>query len=177
MPSGGYPCAPRAACRAKAQLQAGGGAVRPLHADEICESGELKGDRPPPEPTDAAFGKTRTRRSAERREHGSGSRQTAGERAGGGGEQGPARQCARAHQCAEHHVRAALAPVGGENPLSRIEQIGTLALARAPEYALPVADVVSREGILLAAREVVVLFAVLVFLAWVGYRLMREGHR
>ena len=67
--------------------------------------------------------------------------------------------------------------MGGENPLSRIEQMGTLALARGPGYALLVADVVSREGILLAAREVVVLFAVLVFLVWVGYRLMREGHR
>jgi hypothetical protein len=44
-------------------------------------------------------------------------------------------------------------------------------------YALLVADVVSREGILLAAREVVVLIAVLVFVAWVGYRLMRESRR
>jgi hypothetical protein len=40
-----------------------------------------------------------------------------------------------------------------------------------------VADVVSREGILQAARELVVLVAVLVFFIWVGYRLMREGHR
>jgi hypothetical protein len=40
-----------------------------------------------------------------------------------------------------------------------------------------VADVVSRESILLAAREVVVLIAVLVFLAWVGYRLLRESRR
>jgi hypothetical protein len=40
-----------------------------------------------------------------------------------------------------------------------------------------VADVVSREGILLAAREVVVLIAVLAVFVWVGYRLMRERHR
>jgi hypothetical protein len=40
-----------------------------------------------------------------------------------------------------------------------------------------VADVVARESILLAAREVFVLLAVLAFLAWVGYRMMREGRR
>jgi hypothetical protein len=40
-----------------------------------------------------------------------------------------------------------------------------------------VADVVSRESLLLAAREVVVLVAVLAFLAWVGYRMMRESRR
>jgi hypothetical protein len=40
-----------------------------------------------------------------------------------------------------------------------------------------VADVVSRESLLLAAREVVVLVAVVAFLVWVGYRLLRESHR
>ncbi len=39
------------------------------------------------------------------------------------------------------------------------------------------ADVVAREGILLAAREVVVLVLVVGFFAWVGYRLVREGRR
>ncbi|MHB8243605.1 MAG: hypothetical protein ACYDHN_16665 [Solirubrobacteraceae bacterium] len=39
------------------------------------------------------------------------------------------------------------------------------------------ADAVAREGILLAARELVVLFVVVVFLAWVGYRFVRESHR
>jgi hypothetical protein len=47
----------------------------------------------------------------------------------------------------------------------------------AASYAGVVADVVARESILLAAREVVVLIAVLAFLAWVGYRLLRESHR
>lgn len=56
-------------------------------------------------------------------------------------------------------------------------QVGKLASASGPGYALLVADVVSREGILQAARELVVLVAVLVFFIWVGYRLMREGHR
>jgi hypothetical protein len=40
-----------------------------------------------------------------------------------------------------------------------------------------VADVVASEAILLAAREVVVLIAVLAFLAWAGYRLVRESRR
>jgi hypothetical protein len=39
------------------------------------------------------------------------------------------------------------------------------------------ADIVASEGLLLAAREVVVLIVVLVFLAWVGYRFARESHR
>ena len=39
------------------------------------------------------------------------------------------------------------------------------------------ADAVAREGILLAARELVVLFVVVVFFAWVGYRFVRESHR
>jgi hypothetical protein len=44
-------------------------------------------------------------------------------------------------------------------------------------YAATVADVVASEGILLAAREVFVLLAVLAFLAWVGYRMVRESRR
>jgi hypothetical protein len=40
-----------------------------------------------------------------------------------------------------------------------------------------VADVVARESILLAAREVFVLVAVVVVLVWVGYRMMHDGHR
>jgi hypothetical protein len=40
-----------------------------------------------------------------------------------------------------------------------------------------VADVVARESILLAAREIFVLVAVVAVLVWVGYRLMRESHR
>jgi hypothetical protein len=44
-------------------------------------------------------------------------------------------------------------------------------------YAEAVADVVASEGILLAAREVFVLLAVLAFLAWVGYRIVRESRR
>jgi hypothetical protein len=40
-----------------------------------------------------------------------------------------------------------------------------------------VADVVASEAILLAAREVFVLLAVLAFLAWVGYRMLHERRR
>jgi hypothetical protein len=39
------------------------------------------------------------------------------------------------------------------------------------------ADAVAREGVLLAARELVVLLVVVGFIAWVGYRFVREGHR
>jgi|CZKG01.1.fsa_nt_gi hypothetical protein len=39
------------------------------------------------------------------------------------------------------------------------------------------ADVVAQEGILLAARELIVLIIVVGFIAWVGYRLVRESHR
>jgi hypothetical protein len=44
-------------------------------------------------------------------------------------------------------------------------------------YAAAVADVVASEAILLAAREVFVLLAVLAFLAWVGYRMLHERRR
>ena len=47
-----------------------------------------------------------------------------------------------------------------------------------PSYPhLMLADAVAREGILLAARELVVLLVVVGFIAWVGYRFVREGHR
>ena len=36
---------------------------------------------------------------------------------------------------------------------------------------------VASEGLLLAARELVVLIIVLVFIGWVGYRFVREGRR
>lgn len=36
---------------------------------------------------------------------------------------------------------------------------------------------VASEGIVLAARELFVLFAVVAFFAWVGYRLLRESRR
>ncbi len=39
------------------------------------------------------------------------------------------------------------------------------------------ADVVAQEGVLLAARELVVLIVVVGFIAWVGYRFVRESHR
>lgn len=38
-------------------------------------------------------------------------------------------------------------------------------------------NVVASEGILLAARELVVLVLVVGFFAWVGYRLVHESHR
>ena len=38
-------------------------------------------------------------------------------------------------------------------------------------------DVVANEGILLAARELVVLILVVGFFAWVGWRLVRESSR
>jgi len=40
-----------------------------------------------------------------------------------------------------------------------------------------VGDIVESEGLLLAARELFVLVAVLGFLAWAGYRLLRESQR
>jgi hypothetical protein len=39
------------------------------------------------------------------------------------------------------------------------------------------ADSVSQEGILLAARELVVLIVVVGFIVWVAYRFLRESHR
>ncbi len=39
------------------------------------------------------------------------------------------------------------------------------------------ADIVASEGLLLAAREVVVLIVVIAFITWVGYRFVRESHR
>jgi hypothetical protein len=38
-------------------------------------------------------------------------------------------------------------------------------------------DVVASEGLLLAARELVVLILVVGFIAWAGYRLVRESQR
>ena len=38
-------------------------------------------------------------------------------------------------------------------------------------------DAVASEGILLAAREVVVLVLVVGFFVWVGYRMVRESNR
>jgi hypothetical protein len=40
-----------------------------------------------------------------------------------------------------------------------------------------VADIVASEGIVLAVREVLVLVILVVFLAWVALRLVRESHR
>jgi hypothetical protein len=41
----------------------------------------------------------------------------------------------------------------------------------------PAGNVVARELLVLAARELVVLILVVVFLIWIGYRLVRESRR
>jgi hypothetical protein len=48
---------------------------------------------------------------------------------------------------------------------------------RPPSYIRGMADIVASEGLLLAARELVVLLVVLAFIAWAGYRLVRESQR
>lgn len=44
-------------------------------------------------------------------------------------------------------------------------------------YIAKMADIIASEGLLLAARELVVLLIVTVFIVWVGYRFVRESQR